>query len=84
MTGSCKLVTNLFPPPRVCPYGQVEIGAAFQFNSHRTKQHFCKPLQADPQTKVCKKAVFSRPTLCLLSGISKKKYYFRENINKLT
>ncbi|QIA08817.1 hypothetical protein [Draconibacterium halophilum] len=58
MTGSCKLVTNLFPPPRVCPDGQVEIGAAFQINSHRTKQHFRKPLQADPQTKVCKKAVF--------------------------
>jgi hypothetical protein len=30
MTGSCKLVANLLPPPRVCPDGQLEIGAAFQ------------------------------------------------------
>jgi len=57
MTGSCKLVSNLFSPPRVCPNGQVEIGAAFQFKSQRTKQHFCKPLQAAPQIKVCKIAV---------------------------
>jgi hypothetical protein len=83
MTGSCKLVANLFPPPRVCPDGQVEIGAAFQINSPRTKQHICKPLQAAPQTKVCKKAVFPAPPSTCYLAFQKRNIIFGKTLTNL-
>ncbi len=55
MTGSCKLVTNLFPPPRVCPDGQVEIGAAFQ-STASARKHICKSHTPPHETKICKRA----------------------------